>query len=307
MLRSLGDDGLSRDIAAGSVVSFPHTALRCAGPLQARVVVGLYRSGVDLVVALGVLHSGSSAAYREALDESCAVEARRDALAAISGGHLLAVDRIETPFGDLPTPRSEADGRIPVRVDRDGVLADEFSLDAFFALMRRAADVFGMAPLPVLPVFVGPTRDPIDGSFDVARRLAAWVCDVRARFVGSTALVVTGDLVHYGSAYGDVDADATAASHEQITSRFRRAVEQALAAALTDRDWALAHRLSSGVLRSDQREILAPISAVLGPARARLLHFELSDYAEILASPPPCLVASSLAVYERIEAPSPED
>jgi hypothetical protein len=74
-----------------------------------------------------------------------------------------------------------------------------------------------------------------------------------------------------------------------------------LEAGLGDRDWALAHQLSLDVLHNDQREILPVVSSVLGPARARILDFALSDYADILGAPPPCRVASALVVYERAD------
>jgi len=41
------------------------------------------------------------------------------------------------------------------------------------------------------------------------------------------------------------------------------------------------------------------VSGFLGPARHRIVHFELSDYAGILGRPSPCVVASALLVYER--------
>ncbi len=297
LLRSPSDDGLVRAVDGGAIVSFPHTALAYAGPPQARLVSALYRSGVERVIALGVLHSGSSVAFRAALDEGRSVEARRAALEEVAGGTLLPTRTAETPFGGLPlVPAAEA-ADVPVRIDRRGVLVAEFSLDTFFALMRRAADLRGVPPLPVLPIFVGPTRDPIDGSFAVAERLAGWIRSIRAADGTSTAIVATGDLVHFGTAYGSQDVDRSEARSD-LERRFRGEVDRALGAALISRNWDLAHRLSGDVLRNDQREILAVISGILGPAEYRFVHFELSDYADILDVPRPCLVASSLAIYE---------
>ncbi len=53
----------------GTILSFPHTAAHYAGPIQARVVAGLYRSRPDLVLALDVLHLSGLALFRELADE----------------------------------------------------------------------------------------------------------------------------------------------------------------------------------------------------------------------------------------------
>jgi hypothetical protein len=299
LLRAPYDEAIARAIAGGAIVSFPHTALAYAGPLQAWVVSSLYRSGVERVIALGVLHSGTSVACRTSLDETRSLATRRAALAEVEGGTLLPPEAIETPFGDLPIVVVAEDVRVPVRIDRGGGLADEFSLDTFFALMRRAADLRGVGPLPVLPIFVGPTRDPIGGSFAVAERLSNWIRSICAVDERPTAIVATGDLVHFGTAYGAPDADPSR-SAEDLEALFCLEVDRVLTAALTARDWDLAHRQSNDVLRNDQREILPVISGILGPAEHRVVHFELSDYARILDSPPPCYVASALAVYDRL-------
>ena len=305
LLDTAEEDGLAKLLAGGAVVSFPHTALCYAGPLQARVVAALYRSGVERVIALGVLHSGVVDAYRIALDRKASIEHRRAALDAVSGGLLLTGESIETPFGDLPVEPTVLCEQVPMRVDTAGVLADEFSLDTFFALMRRAADRSGVSPIPVLPVFIGPTRDPIVGSFDVADRLGDWLRSsaLEPGRNSGTAVVVTGDLVHYGTGYGLPDADPMEAGDE-IERRFRGELNRTLSAALTDGDRHLAYCLSNDVLRNDQREILAVLSAALGRATHCIAHFELSDYSHILDLPPPCLVASSLVVLESEQAHS---
>lgn len=292
-LKAGEDDELISALGDGAIVSFPHTALAFAGPMQARVVSALYRSGSERVVALGVLHAGGCRAYQVALDGTQAIDVRRAALLDVAGGTVLSGSSVDTPFGGLPLVKVSECDDVPVRVDRAGLLADEFSLDTFFAMMRRAADVFDAPPIPVLPVFVGPTRDPIDGSFRVAERLAEWVrrqcADGR-----STARVTTGDLAHYGTAYGSPDAVPA----DDLDRRLCLEVERTLDAALVARDWARAHRLSVDVLRNDQREILPVISGILGAARHRIVGLTLSDYAPILDVLPPSVVATALVIYE---------
>jgi len=303
LLRGAVPGAIDELLIGEAIVSFPHTALRYAGPLQARVVRMIYRLGIERVIALGVLHGSSVAVYKKASDAKAPTEQRRAACDAVSGGFLLPSESIVTPSGDLPIDPAVPSEEVPVRVDSAGILTDKFSLDTFFALMRREADRCGVSPIPVFPIFIGLTRDPIDRSFDVARRIGEWVRSIACETHGgpATAVVATGDLVHYGTAYGTSDA-TPAEPLPEIERRFRREVDRVLSAALTERDWELAYRLSHDMLHNDQREISAVISEVLGSATHGVLHFELSDYAKILDTAPPCLVASALIAYIRSEA-----
>jgi len=291
-LESDPDPRIGAAIDRGGIVSFPHTAFAYAGPLQAGVVGALYRRRIEQVVALGVLHGGGIAPYRAALDETASAEARSAGFEAVRGAFTDGADGWETPFGRHPTLPAAGDG---VRPDEAGLLAGEFSLDTFCALLRLGAEVFARPPIPLEPVFVGMTRDPVSGRFDEARRLAAWVRGVRAE--RSTAVVATGDLVHYGTPYGPLDRapDDDPAALERA---FASDVRQTLARALETGDLDGAYRRSRAVLRSDQRELLPVIAGCLGAeAPFEILSFELSDYAAILAVDPPCLVASTLVIY----------
>jgi len=61
LLGSGSDPRIEGAIDRGAIVSFPHTALRYAGPLQARVVSALYRRGISRIIAAGTVRSGSTA------------------------------------------------------------------------------------------------------------------------------------------------------------------------------------------------------------------------------------------------------
>jgi hypothetical protein len=300
--RAAIDAGLVADVAVSkfvghrAVLSFPHTALRYAGPLQARVARALYDDRtVERILALGVLHGGGLEAYRTALDSAAPADRRAAGFTIVRGALLPSERDVKTPFGALPVwdvaPTSA------VRADRVGLLAAEFSLDTFHAILRAAADALGRPPLPVLSVYVGMTRDPVSGSFGTAEAVADWM---RACVDPSTAVVATGDLIHYGAAYGGAWAPGNPVTRNALEQALRPDVERALAAAFGSRDWDAAYRLSRERLGNDQREMLAVLSSHLGPrASASLLSFDLSDYSEILDVAPPCVVASALAAYDR--------
>jgi len=279
------------------ILSFPHTALAYAGPLQAQVVRAIYESGVERILALGVVHGSFVAPICRARDEHVESGLRHRAFLEVRGGLGVAESSLSTPLGEVPAWGAAECAEL-FRIDRNRLLKDEFSLDTFAAVCRAAADLHGCRPIPVFPLYVGLTRDPISGRFEAAAEMAAWLREV---VPPSTAVVTTGDLVHYGTAYGlprEEAGVAAAAPVEELEARFREDVECTLHTALTDRDMAEAYERSARLLQSDQREILPLIAERLGHgAGFDLFSFALSDYSEILSSPQPCLVASALVGY----------
>ena len=286
---------LADRLAEGQILSFPHTALRYAGPLQSRVINALYEAEVDRVVALGVLH-GIGPTLAAAGDESKALATRRAMSERVNGAFLLPQSVMETPFGPVVLESPILGASDPIRLDRAAVLQDEFSLDTFFTLLRRAADLRGVRSPLVLPVYIGLTRDPFDGSYDVADRLAAFLSAMLDR---RTAIVATGDLVHYGTFYGSlVGSDGVPTQPDAMTTHFRDEVDRMFDHAWREDGRDEAYDRALRRLGNDQREMLAMILRLYdGCAAHEILSFDLSDYAEILDASPPCRVASSLVAY----------
>jgi len=290
-------DSLSAMIENQTVFSFPHTAVEYSGILQARVVSWLYRKGFKRVIALGVTHGSLISEYQVATNKLASQQERADAFAQVSGGFLPEKRLLETPFGEHPIAVLSEPLPDGIRLDTDNLLQNEFSLDTFLAVMRLAADVFQVEPLPVLPLYVGMMRNPISGSFETAVTLADWL---RSQWDAETAIVTTGDVVHYGAVYGSKDEGSVPG---QLESRFRTKLKELLATAFAQRDLENAYQISLLELKSDQREILPVLAHMLGAeACAELLAFELSDYSDIFGTAPPCLVASALIAYKRRNA-----
>jgi hypothetical protein len=288
------DAPLVAAVRRGAVLSFPHTALAHAGPLQARVVRSLLDAGVERVLALGVLHSGGVDVYRTALDEREPASRRVEAFGIVRGAFLRAEGAAETPLGAVPSWRPIHPGNA-ARFESGGLLDAEFSLDTFLTMSRAGADALGRRPIPVLAAYVGMTRDPVSGSFSAAEDLAAWI---RAERDAKTAVVTTGDLVHYGTGYGEAWVAGAPADREALVAALRPEVEGCLDAAFSRGDRAEAYALSRGRLLNDQREVLPVVAAYLGvPAPFEVLSFDLADYAPIVGAAPPCFVASALVRY----------
>lgn len=295
--RAHDDHSLSSIIDRRTILSFPHTALGYSGPMQACVISWLLRQRIERVITLGVIHGSLIPEYRLAADDNASCEERQAATAHITGAFLPAAKSLDTPFGSLAVAQMPECMPHAIRLDETDLLRREFSLDAFHAVLRLAADVFRVKPPAVLPVYVGMVRHPMTGSFALATPLGDWL---REQWDDTTAIVTTGDVVHYGAFYG---SDNKGADVDTLATHFVQRLEEVFTTAFIERDLESAYQVSLHELKSDQREILPVLAQLLGEgAGASVEAFELSDYATILDSAPPCLVASSLIAYKNRDA-----
>jgi hypothetical protein len=297
--RRAGNDVVVTALREGGIVSFPHTTLTdSAGPL-ARVAASVLATGARRIVALGVLHGGAlPEPWRADVAELARGSPRADELLRRVGGAFVAAGPARTPFGDVAAGPAPAT-RPFVRAD-DGILANEFSLDLFLAVLAAVYGEHGATPPAVTRVFVSVTRDA-KGSFAAAGEVARSVAPL---LLDGAVCVATGDLVHYGNSYTPPEAmrgmpeDAVA-----LARHFEDRVARMLAAGLEDGDLARAFEMGTSELRSDQRHLLPVIAALLGAgARAEILSFRMSDYAAINGVARPCLVASALVAFRRATA-----
>ncbi len=299
-VRAEKEDSLPLLIETGAILSFPHTALRYAGPLQARVIVGLRRAGIEHVVALGVFHMWGHATTRDdyatAMEETEEGTRRMMAFNKLRGAFIPTDPICETPFGDLPLELIPPVKELNVRIDGDGLLRDEFSLDTFMSLLLYYYRMCGVSLPDISPIYIGMTRNPVSGSFTTAAQVAAVI---RGLLSPKTAIVATGDLIHYGTVYTSPEMmKKMPAARSELTKYFRVKLERTLLSALNDRDYSEAFRLCDTVLNNDQRYLLPVIAEVLSSHAAyRIDAFELSDYTTILNVNAPCVVASALVAY----------
>jgi hypothetical protein len=276
-----GDAHVKSVLASGGIVSFPHTTLRDSADPIARVVQSILALGAPRVMALGVLHGGTlPEPWRTDL-----AEFRRDGPCAED-----AFRRLRGAFVGEGGPTAAELLRA-----NDDVLAHEFSLDLFRALLADAANQSGAGVPHVTSVFVSLTRDR-SGSFTTAAALAD---AIRPLLTADTVCVATGDLVHYGHSYTpDAEMAGMRTETPALEAYFRPRVDAMLAAGLRCHD---DDAFAAGTsLRSDQRHLLPVIARIVGPgATAEVLSFRLTDYARINGVDAPCLVASALVAFRR--------
>jgi len=294
---ALGDRSITDVLSAGGFVSFPHTTLEYSGEMTTRVVTSLYASGVERVVALGVIHAGAlskhyQVPFAELLNPHADSGVRKTHL-EIFGGAFTRSDS-QTAFGSIQLiPPIKSWMRI--RMD-DSLLEGEFCLDYFLAILRLTADRLGREPLPVLPIYSGASFDPTTGSFTLATEVAAEIDELRD---GKTAIVITGDLVHYGTTYskeGEMNSNPTKLT--ELESHFLPLVEESLHLITKTNDYLAAFDLLNNVLHNDQRFLLPVVGELLGDdADFEIREFHLSDYAPIWQVSSPCVVASSVVTF----------
>lgn len=270
-----GDAALADVLRAGGIVSFPHTTLRDSADPLARLAASIVAERFDRVVALGVLHL------------RCLAEPDRALASELSSGGPRAPEAFAR-FGGAFAEEGDVAG---LAFD-PSLVAREFSLDLFRAVLGACAHARDVAPPPVTCIYVGATRDPA-GAFTAAKAVAR---AVRPLLVPGVACVATGDLVHFGNGYST--ADFIAALPRDVPSlerHFEARVRAMFDAALTQGDLAAGYDASVRELRSDQRNVLPVLALLLGEgARADVLSFRLTDYGPVLGEPPPCLVATAL-------------
>ena len=279
------------------IVSFPHTVLEYSGEMITRVVTSLYASGVEKVIALGVIHIGALAKpyksyFAELLDPEVDFKVREKRLEVFQGAFTRSDNK--TTFGEIPLIAPIEDWK-RIRMD-DSLLAGEFCLDYFLAILRLAADHFNRDPLPVIPIYSGASFDPLTDSFTLATDVAAEI----AQLLGpKTAIVITGDLVHYGITYSSKEEmNEKPTTVLDLEKYFLPLVEESFHLVAKEKRYSAAFDRLNRVLHSDQRFLLPVIGELLGDdASFEILEFHLSDYAPIWNVKPPCVVASSLVTF----------
>ena len=292
-----GDEAITAVLRDGGLVSFPHTTIDYSGEMTTKVVTSLYSAGVERVVALGVIHVGAlseryQARFTELLDPHTDITVRRGHLDAFAGAFIRSDDK--AAFGDIELiPPIKTWNRIRTG---DDLLAGEFCLDYFLSILRLAADRLGRAPLPVLPIYIGASFDPMTGSFSISSETAAEIDQLRD---GRTAIVVTGDLVHYGTNYSEPrEMEGKPTTIAELERYFLPLVKESLHAITKSKDYLAAFELANAVLHNDQRFLLSVVGEILGEdADFEIMEFHLSDYAPIWKVDPPCVVASSLVTF----------
>ncbi len=166
---------------------------------------------------------------------------------------------------------------------------DEFSLDAFVALLTVAADLLGK-PAPTVhmryPLLVGTDPSSLPG------------IDELARLAERMPMVATADPIHHGIGYGDDGEHALDGSSPAATSFARESIDRQLGT-LAAHDFA-AFQEECGRVRSDFRNAGPTLACLVGKGAFFETHrVDLVDYTTALGANGPTWVAGALVTLRR--------
>ncbi len=172
----------------------------------------------------------------------------------------------------------------------------EFSLDGFEHIARMYAKVNGAEPLEIEKIYP-PLKE--EGKPDVQTLGAAGEA-LREKVDSRTAVVMTGDLVHYGHAYlrgGEAgyelapkEDEIDAGNHEKIINAW---IDEGLELVYHKKDYEAFLGKHKPVALNDQGRVAIMASSFLGNGlEYKIFYRKLSDYSGVLNAKKPTVVAS---------------
>jgi hypothetical protein len=162
----------------------------------------------------------------------------------------------------------------------------EFSLDGFRDILDCAVELSGKTPPMIEEFYLPRNRDlhqDIEGTVSDLKILGT---EIARNMDDRTAMVMTGDLVHYGHGYGIPDPV------EDPPGLINRWINEDLDEAYRIRDYTK-YLPRSFERMSDHGPVAITAGTVLGrDLNYRIISSELSDYSTILQTASPTIVAS---------------
>jgi hypothetical protein len=164
-------------------------------------------------------------------------------------------------------------------------IKNEFSLDGLRFVTNECADMFHLPLLEIDEIYINhklTLRDGYDNFLETLERRAE---EVKRRMDGNSALVLTGDLFHFGHGYGKRYLDH---NESQIWNK----VDELLDLVYGKKDYRKYVDLSLDIW-NDQYTLGIASSKILGsPLSHRIFSRQIADYSEVLESEKPTSVVS---------------
>lgn len=164
--------------------------------------------------------------------------------------------------------------------------SDEFSLDTFLYVMDEMKKRFGLDLPEVEALYPPDDKSPYKDLDDRMNRSIGDAEKIKDRIDGSTAIVITGDLCHYGNFY------KRTSEMEDYRKQIDIWVEESMDLLYHKGDYLkyLGEVRKSG---NDQFNLAIMVKHLLGKdLDYKFFQKKITDYSKILDEPPPVLVAS---------------
>lgn len=258
------------------------------------VVRSMYSADISRIIALGVLHTNALPSEFdtrfENLFEGTQSNSYQTDLTEFKGAFYRSKD--ESIFGAVN--RFDPPNSWEIIRQNDQLLENEFCLDYLFNLIVLTADVIDEEPIPLLPIYCGFSFDPATGSFELAKDIAQEINQLNS---DDTALLATGDLVHFGNNYNKPKATRNKPkSISELEPLFYDKIERAFSAVFSEKDYSKGFELLHDELQSDQRLLLPVLSEFFSSPEVyyHFYRYRLSDYSEVWEVEKPSVVATSM-------------
>ncbi len=171
--------------------------------------------------------------------------------------------------------------------NKGGTSSEEFCLDGIRYFLGMAKEVLDLPGVEFETVYA--ERDMAIDANDleaIVENVESFGRDLKERIGPDTAVVMTGDMVHYGYGYSMTDV------LDDPTELIRGNVERALDLLYTNND-PLGWLKHSREIKNDQIFVGIAVKAALGKGlKHRIFSSEISDYSDVLSARKPTVVAS---------------
>ncbi len=162
----------------------------------------------------------------------------------------------------------------------------EFSLDGFRAVSQIFSQELGLSPLKIDEVFL-PLRGRLGKDMSVfTEEHLRFGLELRGRVDDDTAIVLTGDLRHFGHGYG---IEVIPEDHEMVIFRH---IGEMLDLLYGKRDLLSFVEMAKERMNDQIANGTALASLLEGDLEYRIFYQRLSDYSGVLGSKKPTVVAS---------------
>ncbi len=245
---------LSKSLAAGGVLVFPHAGVKECGQQIAAVVNACLDSGADRVVVISVLHSFSEEMENARIRVSRGGDPAREAQWGIQGP---GIDGPDTWTGDHAL----------------------ISWRHFWKAEIERRGIRGPEVIERYPWLAGGEPERLPGIAQLAR-----LCE-------NAVVVSTEDPFHHGLGYGDSAAIARH-PHEGGLAMARRSIEHGISTLEKGDYWGWNQHCV--VAKSDARDAGAVYRHIRGPMHGRIVDLTYSDATELYKQPAPTWVGTAL-------------
>lgn len=162
----------------------------------------------------------------------------------------------------------------------------EFSTDLFFKVKKMLEKELRLKNIPVKVIFLIRNNKKPQIYHDVLSRSSIDSTLIKENINDDTAIITTGDLIHYGRLYGNEN------QIENMKEEYLSLVDSDLNTLYIEKDLEEYYHRSKAHLNDQLSNAMALLNLYDGKLEYKIFDNKLADYSDILKTPDPAFVAS---------------